>query len=367
MLQTVRSFARVVRDEGVASALVETGAYALPSPYGERLSFTARFVEKAADAPLGWRTLLALYRHGFLPKSYVMYDFDANGIDAYLSDLAESEYGWAINRPAQRFLHDKGKFYDLLDDRGFGDLLPIRYGALEGGVLVGAGSDFTSLLREEGSLVVKGRGGATGEKVHICRFDAGEYVLDTDPISTSALRDRLAAFEGYLVTEYCRPADYARSLYPETPNTIRAVTMQPADGEPFLASAVHRIGGGPSGAVDNFSQGGLSAEVRDDGRLGPAVRVSDGTVSWHERHPDTGTPIAGVRVPGWEEIRDRLLRVAGSVPELRYVGWDLIVTDAGEFRIIEGNSNTDVDLLQAHRPLLTDPRVRSFYEAEGLA
>ena len=140
---------------GVTTALVEAIAYALPSPYGEQLSFTAEFVERAAGAPVGWPTLLTLYRHGFLPKSSIMYDFDTHGIDAYLSDLAESEYGWAINEPAQEFLNDKAKFYDLLDDRGFGGLLPIQYGTLEGAF---------SSARAATSGHCWRRGGARGER-----------------------------------------------------------------------------------------------------------------------------------------------------------------------------------------------------------
>lgn len=48
-----------------------------------------------------------------------------------------------------------------------------------------------------------------------------------------------------------------------------------------------------------------------------------------------------------------------------YVGWDIIVTDDG-YKIIEGNNYSDVNLLQIHRPLLADPRVRRFYLYHGI-
>lgn len=167
-----------------------------------------------------------------------------------------------------------------------------------------------------------------------------------------------------LVTEYCEQGQYIASVFPGTPNTVRLVTMNPRDGDPFVARAVHRIGAENSGAVDNFSQGGLSAKIDDDERLTSAVRYKDGDVTWHDTHPDTGARIEGVEVPRWSEIRKTCLSIVRAVPELKYVGWDVIVTDGG-FKIIEGNSNTDTDLLQAHGPFLTDDKVREFYREHG--
>jgi hypothetical protein len=43
-----------------------------------------------------------------------------------------------------------------------------------------------------------------------------------------------------------------------------------------------------------------------------------------------------------------------------YVGWDIIVTDDG-FCAIEGNNHPHLGH-QDMAPLLTDPRVRAFYE-----
>jgi hypothetical protein len=34
--------------------------------------------------------------------------------------------------------------------------------------------------------------------------------------------------------------------------------------------------------------------------------------------------------------------------------------------LIEGNNKSDVNLIQAHRPLLANARVRAFYERHGL-
>jgi hypothetical protein len=61
-----------------------------------------------------------------------------------------------------------------------------------------------------------------------------------------------------------------------------------------------------------------------------------------------------------------VLRAAVSLPLNRYVGWDVVVDDAGSPVIIEANKNTDVNLLQVHGGLLVEPRVRQFYQAVGV-
>jgi hypothetical protein len=82
-------------------------------------------------------------------------------------------------------------------------------------------------------------------------------------------------------------------------------------------------------------------------------------------HPDTGAQIKGAVIPGWEGVRDTVLRAAASLPTNRYVGWDVIVDDAGTPVILEGNARPGLDVMQVERGLLADPAVRRFYERVG--
>lgn len=104
------------------------------------------------------------------------------------------------------------------------------------------------------------------------------------------------------------------------------------------------------------------------GTLGQGVSYpTAGKLVWQSHHPDTGAPIEGVRIPGWEGVRDGVLRAAKMLSFLPYLGWDVVVTDGNDgFTVVEGNTSLDLDLLQAHRPLLRDPEVRAFYEEEGV-
>jgi len=60
-----------------------------------------------------------------------------------------------------------------------------------------------------------------------------------------------------------------------------------------------------------------------------------------------------------------VLAAAASSVTHRYVGWDVAVDADGVPVIIEGNNNTDLDLLQVHGGLLADPTVRRFFERIG--
>ena len=81
-------------------------------------------------------------------------------------------------------------------------------------------------------------------------------------------------------------------------------------------------------------------------------------------HPDTGAQIDGVVIPRFQEMCEGLLRVARRFPR-RYVGWDIVITP-DSWTIIEANHIPMLSALQLHRPLLLDPRLRTFYEREGV-
>lgn len=101
------------------------------------------------------------------------------------------------------------------------------------------------------------------------------------------------------------------------------------------------------------------------GVLSPAVRNlrrGSGELAWSPQHPDTGAQIEGVQIPHWSQVKECVLALTTSFNFLVYVGWDILITDAGPC-LIEGNTaNVGVRSLQVHRPLLRDRRVRRFFE-----
>ncbi|WP_245779500.1 sugar-transfer associated ATP-grasp domain-containing protein [Halostagnicola kamekurae] len=223
---------------------------------------------------------------------------------------------------------------------------------------------FDATLSNGDQLVLKWFSGGGGNNVHFLEQRDGSYLYDGTEKTDAELAEVVGSLEDYLVCEFVEQADYADELFPTTTNTIRVLTMYDEQAqEAFIPIAIHRIGSSDSVPVDNFSNGGLSAEVdRETGLLSAGAEYPhDGAVGWHDTHPETGAPIEGTAIPGWEAIRERLLEIASTFSHLPYVGWDLVVTSEGEFKIIEANSYPGVASLQVHRPLLAESRIRRFY------
>src|SRR5262249_57066559 len=127
----------------------------------------------------------------------------------------------------------------------------------------------------------------------------------------------------------------------------------------------HRIGIARSFAVDKWhrGRGGLSVKIDlVSGELGPAATIVSNQLRWFDQHPESGARITGIRVPNWDDTRREILRAAASLPYTPAVGWDLVMTDGGGC-FLEGNSPPFPSVWQVHDPLLSDKRVRQFYQA----
>ncbi|MDS0293765.1 sugar-transfer associated ATP-grasp domain-containing protein [Halogeometricum luteum] len=368
-----------------------TGTTATQSVY-RRLSVLETLFERevvsGSSVSLPRERRLSLWRHGFTSRSGVLFDVEEGRYDEYLSDY-QLERLDSLGGPWGAVVKNKLAQYLLLD--AFREHLPGLYGVLDGGDLKrrpafasyeGSGPrrvDAVPWLRDrlddEGALVLKPVYGYGGSGVYVCRRlddedDEDGYLVNGERKTEAEFSALVEELEEYLVWEFVEQADYAADLFPDAVHTLRVLTLWDPDAdEPFVSKAVHRVGTADSAPVDNWSRGGLSAEIREDGTLGPAAYWSDDDHErrWFQRHPDTDARIEGAEVPGWPAIRDRLLELASAVPYLPRVGWDVVVTGEGEFVVLELNSHAGVETLQVHGPLLRDERSRRFYEYHGFA
>jgi hypothetical protein len=356
---------------GVSRWLVERGpGAALRLLVHEEAPAIARF-----RMPL--RRRLWLWRHGFLSQADVLYGEDGiteenhhHYLSSYQRDLTRR-----INGRWGEALENKLLFHHLLD--GFPErrstihahLMDGRYTPVDTGNTAANDADAAdrvmALLDENERLVLKPTYGTIGKRILMCEATEGGYRINGDDHTEDDFAAVIPDLDDYLISEFVEQAPYASALYPDSPNTLRVLTMvDPESGEPFVAAAAHRIGTHRSAPLDNWSRGGLSADVdRETGDLGSAVQYPyDGHRERHTSHPDTDAQIADVTIPGWPAVREQLLEMAATFSHAPYIGWDVIVTGEGEFTVIEGNNCSGVRVFQVHRPLLDDSRVRRFYE-----
>jgi hypothetical protein len=129
--------------------------------------------------------------------------------------------------------------------------------------------------------------------------------------------------------------------------TVRMQTALDERGVPELVAASYRV---PvhDAVVDNIHRGGLACAVDlESGELGPGVTLA-GDSDWLDRHPVSGAPLRGRRLPLWREARDLVCRAHAYHREVVFVGWDVGLTPEGPV-VVEANVQADVNLLQ--RPL----------------
>jgi hypothetical protein len=350
---------------------------------------------RTVEMPLSRR--LWLWRHGFTSRSHALFDVTPTTRKTYLSDR-QHERANRIGGQWDTVVNNKLTFSLLFGAAA--DRLPPVYGVVhEGRVFrdyptitelpgdtpatdppgdttagdgtepaVGAGEWVASVLDATGTLVLKPVYGSGGRDVLVCQRTPDGYRVNGEAVAREALVARVAELDASLVTGFVEQAEYADRLFPDATNTLRVLTLwDPATDAPFVAGVVHRIGTRQSAPVDNWSRGGLSAEVREDGTLSAGAQwlPERGVVRWFETHPNTGARIEGTPVPGWPAIREGVLDLAETVPYLPRLGWDVLPTGDGEFVVLEANAHAATRTVQVHRPLLRDDRVRRFYEHHG--
>lgn len=315
-----------------------------------------------------------LWRHGFLSEAWVIYDLARNDWRHYVSDYDRFTRTRLINGRYAAVLDNKLMFESLLGGLG---LTPRFHGVLEKGCMlvptgkarpVSAAKRVRDVLRRDGALVLKPLTGGGGRGLMMLRDNGDSLTCNHAPIDEADLRRFAETCENYMACELvAQHAAFAR-LYAKTTNSLRIVTMYDEDCGPFIAAAVLRIGNDESAPREAWQKGGLCANVDvESGGIGPAVRypANSDRLNWFTAHPDTGAVVEGGGVPHWERVCRELLDLSRSLPVLKYVGWDVVVTEDG-FRILEGNNYPDVNLLQVHRPLLADRRVRKFFGRYGI-
>ena len=137
----------------------------------------------------------------------------------------------------------------------------------------------------------------------------------------------------YLAEERIIQVPEMSSLNPTSVNTLRVITFLDKKGASHILAAYLRIG--REGLVDNFCSGGMLTPVDlETGVLHyPAV---DGENMAYEVHPITGNHIVGFKIPQWEDAKALALEAAHVIPQVRYVGWDIAISEKGPC-LIEGN------------------------------
>ena len=198
---------------------------------------------------------------------------------------------------------------------------------------------FAEFVQGRGDIICKPIDGSSGQGILKCTPE--------DYADVHALYARLKAAGIGIVEDKVIQHETIAALCPTSVNTIRVATLL-GDKKEGIVYAYIRIGNGK--VMDNVDQGGMAARV--DLESGKLLTVgADKQGNTYTEHPMTHTPIVGFEVPFFEEAKAMCLKAAQKVPQMRFVAWDVAVTEKGPV-FIEGNSfpSHAVPQFAAHYP-----------------
>jgi alpha-L-glutamate ligase-like protein len=218
----------------------------------------------------------------------------------------------------------------LLGERGDFVIKPNR-GSAGRGVLVLTGKDGDNFIRHNGERLT-----LDFVRQHLSDILSGMYSLGGRP-DQALLQQRIRVHPAFAAISYEGVPDVRVILYRNEP-----------------AMAMLRLPTKESGGRANLHQGGI----------GTGVDIVTGITHHavqHNRmvdcHPDTGMPLVGMRVPGWNEILNMSRRVAESAG-LGYVGVDIVVDEEHGPMLLEANARPGLAIQIANNTGLL-PRLRA--------
>lgn len=192
--------------------------------------------------------------------------------------------------------------------------------------------EFSAFVRSHDAVMLKATELSCGKGISRYAYQEGDDLTAL----YNANRDTL--MEEFIVQH---PA--LAAFNPASVNVPRLNTMIDKNGEPVVFSAFFRAGTGDA-VVDNMGAGGMAAHIDVETGIVDTMAI-DMKRREYVIHPLSGEVFPGLRIPHWEEAKDLVIRAAKEVPEMRYIGWDVAVTEDGVC-LIEGNDRADICVRQ---------------------
>ncbi len=183
-----------------------------------------------------------------------------------------------------------------------------------------------ALCRNEKQLIGKPLEGSSGQGIQ-------KYTEEDWKEGPEVFLKRLKADQIGILEEMVVQHPKMASLCPTSVNTCRIATLL-GDKQQGIVYAFLRIGNGK--VMDNVDCGGMAARI--DLESGKLLTVgADKQGNTFIKHPITNTSLIGFQIPFWEEAKAMCMEAAQMVPQMRFVAWDVAITEKGP-TFIEGNS-----------------------------
>ena len=202
-------------------------------------------------------------------------------------------------------------------------------------------ADFRAFASKHSCIFVKEILGFRGNSVK-------KYQTNETDVDALYLQLRADKNGHYIVEEAIREDASLRDFHPWSVNSIRIVTMfNTTTDKVIFMNARLRVGNNRN-SVDNTHYDGIASDINVETGIVEA-KGYDTYNHLYLKHPITGKMMLGFQIPKWDECLAFVERAARKLPTVRYVGWDVVLKDDGEFCLIEANDNADHDSQQMHK------------------
>lgn len=236
----------------------------------------------------------------------------------FVKELNEKEY-WHI-------FNNKNEFNDMFNEYLKRDyIFPISEKK----------EDTIKWLQNHEIFFAKPNDGQCGKNIE--KISTSDWNGDFEKLYAHLIENKLELLEEPVIQ-----CEEMNKLNPSSVNTIRMVSVMNKNSDVTILATFSRIGNGK--CVDNFNSGGMTAKIDvGTGKIIEDAVNKEGKI--FENHPITGTKIKGFQIPYWDESKEMVKKAAKLSPHVRYVGWDVGMSENGPV-LIEGNQFPGHDIYQ---------------------
>ena len=320
------------------------------------------------------------FRRGFTKEMVSLCKITSKNHCEFISDW-EHNNRWPFNKPYQGAVSDKlglvrilheykecmPEYYFFIDQYG---LLPLWDCPNKDSIFAYRvdASAFIKLLDLKKILVIKPTHSEVGWGVMIAKRTTNGYSLNGKDCNVEELKSKISKAYNNIVTEYIIQHEYSRKICDTSLNTIRMLGVWNSETCQFeIIRCFHRFGCNGN-VVDNVGSGnGLLVYVDiETGILEDIGLINENhkgdRVAHHIVHPDSHISLTGLQIPYFQEMKAKVLKILNENSYLRYVGFDVAITEDG-FKIIEANGSSTPSAAQVKGGFLKDKRMVDLFNS----
>ena len=287
----------------------------------------------AIDPKLFWDIFFTDLIFGFEPSNYAEYHFQDKPLKQRLTFLSFTEmilFSRSINLEAKIDILDKKQnTYAYFKEYFHRDQIAIKTPEDE--------PKYDEFIQKHQTFFAKPSGSASGH---------GAKIVNTQEQNKDQVFTELISQGEYILEERIVQSHEIAQFNQTSINTIRTALINTEDGIQMIFAELRT--GRKGSIVDNGGSGGVLIPI--DIITGKLCKYGfDNTGKTYTAHPDSNIKFENFQIPKWNEIKQLSKDLMSQIPNLKYVGWDIAITEEG-LSLVEGNSRAMFGGLQGLHP-----------------